>query len=222
MQQVIAKYSETPEELNYPDDPDTQLGLFDARALPDHRNYTREFRTESVREMAFAWLSCFYADCDDDERSFLTVIRTNMKAKAGTAVKVRDAQQFVEAFAQQEEHRWTLYFLVELSQFYFGTITLDELSQSIRKRQSFEVRQTPKPLHWKVMVVLVDALLEAVVIIRDGYSLLYDEYVEIFKMVSAFAGKALELDPVIPLLLLLRKLQRALAVTNSPDEEIIE
>lgn len=64
----------------------------------------------------------------------------------------------------------------------------------------------------------MDALLDSVVIVRDGYSLLYDEYVDIFKMVTLFATKALEIDPAIHLLLLLRKLQRALAVTNSNDD----
>jgi hypothetical protein len=91
----------------------------------------------------------------------------------------------------------------------------------VRNKKSFQIRKAAKPLHWRVLVVLVDALLDSVVIIRDGYSLLYDEYVDIFKMVSAFGRKALDLDPAIPLLLLLRKLQRALAVTNSTDDEII-
>lgn len=91
----------------------------------------------------------------------------------------------------------------------------------MRNKKSFQIRKTGKPFHWKVLIVLVDALLDSLVIIRDGYSLLYDEYVDIFKMVTAFARKAFDLDPAIPLLLLLRKLQRALAVTNSTDDEII-
>lgn len=81
MQQVITKYAETPEELNYPRDPENQIGLFDIHALPNYRIYTREFSPESVREIAYGWLACFYAECDDDEKSFLTVIKANLKVK---------------------------------------------------------------------------------------------------------------------------------------------
>jgi hypothetical protein len=49
MQQVIAKYAETPEELNYPRDPENQIGLFDSQALPNYRIFTREFSPDSVR-----------------------------------------------------------------------------------------------------------------------------------------------------------------------------
>lgn len=88
----------------------------------------------------------------------------------------------------------------------------------MKNKKLFQIRKAAKPLHWKVLVVLVDVLLDSVVIVRDGYSLLYDEYVDIFKMVTVFATKAFDIDPAIPLLLLLRKLQRALAVTSSNND----
>jgi hypothetical protein len=142
--------------------------------------------------------------------------------KALPVEKVKDAQQFIEAYAQKsDDYRWNLHFLVELSQFYNGSISLEEFNQVIRSKKAFQFRKIGK-LHWRTHVVFIDALLESVIIVRDGFSLLYDEYIDILKMVTAFASKVFSLDPSIPLLLLLRKFQRALATTNSTDEEIIE
>lgn len=101
MQQVIAKYAETPEELNYPRDPESQIGLFDIRTLPNYRIYTREFSPDIVRDIAYSWFACFYAGCDDDEKSFLTVIKANLKVKAVIGEKIKDAQEFVNIFSQK-------------------------------------------------------------------------------------------------------------------------
>jgi hypothetical protein len=54
------KYQQIPEELNYPKEEEHTLGLFDVKLIPNYRVYGREFKSEIVRELAFAWLSSFY------------------------------------------------------------------------------------------------------------------------------------------------------------------
>lgn len=79
-----------------------------------------------------------------------------------------------------------------------------------------------KILHWKIGLVIVDCLLESTIIVRDGFSILYDEYIDILKLIVRFAKQHLATDTSVAVLLLLSKLVRVLTVTNSPDEEPIE
>jgi len=44
------------------------------------------------------------------------------------------------------------------------------------------------------------------VIIREGFSLLYDEYIDILKIIIKFAKEMLNIDASVVVLLLLRKL----------------
>jgi hypothetical protein len=60
-----------------------------------------------------------------------------------------------------------------------------------------------------------------VIIAREGFSILYDEYVDIVKLVNSFAKEVFNLDPGIVMGMFLRKLQRVLEVTQSADSEKI-
>ena len=90
------------------------------------------------------------------------------------------------------------------------------------KKSSENQKKPAKPLHWKIFIVIIDILLDSLIIIRDGFSILYDDYFEMLKLIIEFSKTVFSIDPKATILLLLRKIERALIITNSNDEEIIE
>lgn len=86
------------------------------------------------------------------------------------------------------------------------------------KKSSENQKKLANPLHWKIFIVIIDILLDSLIIIRDGFSILYDDYFEMLKMIIDFSKTVFNIDPKATILLLLRKIERALIITNSNDE----
>ncbi len=78
----------------------------------------------------------------------------------------------------------------------------------MRTKRSSENQKKPpvKPLHWKIFIVIIDILLDSLIIIRDGFSILYDDYFDMLKLILDFSKTVFNIDPKATILLLLRKI----------------
>jgi hypothetical protein len=77
----------------------------------------------------------------------------------------------------------------------------------MRTKKSSEIQKKPvKPLHWKIFIVIIDILLDSLIIIRDGFSILYDDYFDMLKLILDFSKTVFNIDPKATILLLLRKI----------------
>lgn len=52
------------------------------------------------------------------------ILKTNLKLKAIDVQSVKDVDQFIDVYSRRAEYRSTLLFLIQLSQLYYGNITL--------------------------------------------------------------------------------------------------
>lgn len=57
------------------------------------------------------------------------ILKTNLKLKAIDVQSIKDAGHFIEVYSQRAEYRSTLLFLIQLSQLYFGNISLQDFNQ---------------------------------------------------------------------------------------------
>ena len=141
-----------------------------------------------------------------------------MKVKQIKMEKTKDIKSFIsKVMAKGEEsHKNTLWFIIQISQVYEGTLRLNQLEKQLSdKTLSRKVSEDLEhPLHWKVSLVMIDCLLDSAIIISSGYEVLYDEYVEILQLIIKFSKDVLKLPATIVISMFLRKFKRVLEVTS--------
>lgn len=49
MAKTLAKYQIIPEELNYPQEEEYLVGIFDKRVIPNYKIFSRQFKSEALR-----------------------------------------------------------------------------------------------------------------------------------------------------------------------------
>jgi hypothetical protein len=60
------------------------------------------------------------------------------------------------------------------------------------------------------------------IIIRDDFSILHDDYIDMLKLIMNFSKKMMGINESIAIILLLNKIQRALSLAKSNSDEKIE
>lgn len=63
---IVEKYGQVPEELNYPIEEQQTHGLFDTTIITNHRKFSREFKSDSLKELSFCWLSSYCTQSGDE------------------------------------------------------------------------------------------------------------------------------------------------------------
>lgn len=102
-------------------------------------------------------------------QSLLTVAKANLKTRHIQLSKPKSIQDFITKFTAKSDnsHKPTLWFLVQLSQVYEGTLRISQLDESLRN-SLFTISETLEhPFHWKIGLVIVDSLLDSVIVIAD-------------------------------------------------------
>ena len=89
------------------------------------------------------------------------------------------------------------------------------MDRLLRARQDAIPKGLATPIHWKIGLVLVDSLIDSAITIDSDDKLIYDEYMDILKLICEFGRGTFNIPSNIVVSLFLRKVQRAFSVTGS-------